>query len=418
MSDVQVVVHADADVLAAAVAARLLTALVDAQASRGSASVVLTGGGVGTAVLRFVHDSPARDAVDWSRVDIWWGDERWVPAGDPQRNDLAAREALLDALPLDPARVHPFPASDGPHPDPESAAAAYAAELATAGPAAAFDVLLLGVGEEALGEGRTLAEMVEALRKAGEYGEGEAARATAEAIIERNRRVTHRSTRERGDGRVFEVVSDPTPGGGFVVTYTDVTEDRRIRAELERRLEAASADCPVLIVRAGDYIGADARSSWFASSMVRAGRPVRRLINPGKGVGHSWAYLPDLAEAFAALLAMPERLRRFERVQFEGIWDADGTLVPDIIRAIVGRDLPEHRFPWWLMRLLAPFGGFPAAVRDVEPYWRHPVRMDNRRLIELLGAEPHTPVETALRDTLHAMGCLDDAAAASRPARA
>lgn len=196
------------------------------------------------------------------------------------------------------------------------------------------------------------------------------------------------------------------------------TEKGRIRAELERRLEAASADCPVLIVRAGDYIGADARSSWFASSMVRAGRPVRRLINPGKGVGHSWAYLPDLAEAFAALLAMPERLRRFERVQFEGIWDADGTLVPDIIRAIVGRDLPEHRFPWWLMRLLAPFGGFPAAVRDVEPYWRHPVRMDNRRLIELLGAEPHTPVETALRDTLHAMGCLDDAAAASRPARA
>ncbi len=144
-----VVVHPDADLLAKAVAARLLTRLVDAQAVRGSASVVLTGGGVGTAVLRELRDSPARDAVDWSRLDVWWGDERWVPAADPQRNDLAAREALLDAVPLDPARVHPFPAADGPHAgDPEAAAAAYAAELAAAGPAADFDVLLLGVGEE------------------------------------------------------------------------------------------------------------------------------------------------------------------------------------------------------------------------------------------------------------------------------
>ncbi len=100
---------------------------------------------------------------------------------------------------------------------------------------------MLGVGDEALGEGRTLREMVEALLAAGEYGEGEAARATAEAIMARDRTVTHSSTRERGDGLVFEVVSDPTPGGGFVVTYTDVTADRRIRAELERARAAAEA---------------------------------------------------------------------------------------------------------------------------------------------------------------------------------
>ena len=100
---------------------------------------------------------------------------------------------------------------------------------------------MLGVGDEALGEGRTLREMVEALLAVGEYGEGAAARATAEAIVARDRTATHRSTRERGDGLVFEVVSDPTPGGGFVVTYTDVTEDRRIRAELERARAAAES---------------------------------------------------------------------------------------------------------------------------------------------------------------------------------
>jgi nucleoside-diphosphate-sugar epimerase len=187
-------------------------------------------------------------------------------------------------------------------------------------------------------------------------------------------------------------------------------EKGRIRVELERRLEAASASGPVLIVRAGDYIGADARSSWFAQSLVRPGKPVVRLLNPGQGIGHSWAYLPDLAEAFARLLAMPDRLRRFECVQFRGIWDADGTLLPSVIRQIVGRDVPGRAFPWWLMRLLSPFGGFPRAVREIEPYWRHPVRLDNRRLVELLGAEPHTPVETAIRDTLQSMGCLDPCA--------
>jgi 6-phosphogluconolactonase len=150
----EVIVHADPDVLAPAVAARLVVRLIDAQAARGVASVVLTGGRIAAAVYRSVAASPARDAVDWSRVDVWWGDERFLPAGDPQRNDTQARAALLDELPLDPARVHPMPTPDGPTgDDPEAAAAAYAAELAaSARPGSEqlphFDVLLLGVGEE------------------------------------------------------------------------------------------------------------------------------------------------------------------------------------------------------------------------------------------------------------------------------
>jgi 6-phosphogluconolactonase len=150
----EVIVHADPDVLAPAVAARLVVRLIDAQAARGVASVVLTGGRIAAAVYRSVAASPARDAVDWSRVDVWWGDERFLPAGDPERNETQAREALLDELPLDPGRVHPMPTSDGPTADdPEAAAAAYAAELAaSARPGSEqlphFDVLLLGVGEE------------------------------------------------------------------------------------------------------------------------------------------------------------------------------------------------------------------------------------------------------------------------------
>ncbi|MFR9724240.1 6-phosphogluconolactonase [Streptomyces sp. MS19] len=143
----ELVVHRDKDLMAQAVAARLITRIVDAQTARGSASVVLTGGRNGNGVLAAVAASPARDAVDWGSLDLWWGDERFVPQDDPDRNHGQARAALLDAVPLDPDRVHPMPASDGPWgADAEAAAEAYAAELAAApGP---FDVLLLGVGPD------------------------------------------------------------------------------------------------------------------------------------------------------------------------------------------------------------------------------------------------------------------------------
>jgi 6-phosphogluconolactonase len=154
VSETSVVVHADAGVLAPAVAARLIVKIIDAQADRGFASVVLTGGRIAKAMHAAVRDLPAADAVDWSRVDVWWGDERFLPAGHPERNDTQAREALLDALPLDPARVHAMPASDGPDgDDPDAAAARYVAALAAAAkPGHAslphFDVLMLGVGED------------------------------------------------------------------------------------------------------------------------------------------------------------------------------------------------------------------------------------------------------------------------------
>lgn len=154
MSAPQVVVHRDKELMAEAVAARFITRVVDAQAARGTASVVLTGGRNGNALLAALAHSPARDAVDWARLDVWWGDERFLPDGDPERNVTQAA-VLLDAVPLDPARVHPMAPSDGPFgSDVDAAAAAYAAELAAAaGPEAparvpAFDVLMLGVGPD------------------------------------------------------------------------------------------------------------------------------------------------------------------------------------------------------------------------------------------------------------------------------
>lgn len=150
-ADPLVVIHANRQTLSEAAAARTLLTLSDAQAARGRAHAVLTGGGMGSAVLQAAGGSPLRDLVDWLNVHVWWGDERFLPRGDPDRNDTQNRAALLDSLTLDPAKVHPIA---GPElaATPDESARRYAFELAAAAPPGhqvpEFDLLLLGVGPD------------------------------------------------------------------------------------------------------------------------------------------------------------------------------------------------------------------------------------------------------------------------------
>jgi 6-phosphogluconolactonase len=147
----RVLVHADKQTLAGSVAARFITKVVDLLDQQSEVNVVLTGGTVGTAVLAAINESPARDSIDWSRVVLWWGDERWLPRGDAERNDTQARNALLDHVALVPQHIHwcPSPA-DGI--DIDEAAALYAAELSLAADDGAttprFDITFLGVGPD------------------------------------------------------------------------------------------------------------------------------------------------------------------------------------------------------------------------------------------------------------------------------
>ncbi len=149
-----VLVHQTPDELAEAVCARLITTLVDAQASGQVPHWVLTGGGIADRIHAAVAKSPARDGVDWSRVELWWGDERFLPAGDADRNETQAREALLDQLGLDPSHVHPMLPSDAVGGDPDRAAELYVDELAAAarpedhGNVPTFDVTMLGMGPD------------------------------------------------------------------------------------------------------------------------------------------------------------------------------------------------------------------------------------------------------------------------------
>ncbi len=129
-------------------AAEILRDLADAQARNGSASLVLTGGRTGTAVLERMRVQGANSSVRWSRVDFYWGDDRFVPAEHSDRNELQARRALLDHLPVDPSRIHPMPASDGVRgADLDAATAIYRTLIEREG-TRGFDVCMLGVGED------------------------------------------------------------------------------------------------------------------------------------------------------------------------------------------------------------------------------------------------------------------------------
>lgn len=144
VAEPEILRHPSPDALARTVTTRLLTQLAEIQREQRVPQVVLTGGSIAASIHQNVVSSPLRNGVDWGNVGFWWGDERFVPSGDPERNAGQAEAAMLGALPVDPANVHAMPASDGPYgDDADAAAAAYADELADA-----FDILMLGVGPD------------------------------------------------------------------------------------------------------------------------------------------------------------------------------------------------------------------------------------------------------------------------------
>ncbi|WP_421840224.1 6-phosphogluconolactonase [Mycobacterium sp.] len=141
----------DSGILVGAAGRRLVESIRTAVAARGRALIVLTGGGNGTALLRYLGTQGSH--IDWSKVHLFWGDERYVPEDDDERNDKQARAALLDHIDIPAGQVHPMAASDSEFgPDVDAAALAYEQVLAAAAapghPAPNFDVHLLGMGPE------------------------------------------------------------------------------------------------------------------------------------------------------------------------------------------------------------------------------------------------------------------------------
>lgn len=224
-------------------------------------------------------------------------------------------------------------------------------------------------------------------------------------------------------GTVYNYGPDAFPVVGEDAPQHARTRKGQIRVELERRLrESTHHGARAIVVRAGDFFGPRAGNSWFSQGLIQPGRPITRIQNPGApGVGHTWAYLPDVARTMVELLVRRDALDRFASFHMEGYWDADGRQIPESIARVVhartGATPRIAALPWWLLALASPFHATLREMREMRYLWQVPVRLDNARLRAVLGREPHTPLADAVAATLVGLGCLPGDAQPPAPRR-
>jgi nucleoside-diphosphate-sugar epimerase len=216
------------------------------------------------------------------------------------------------------------------------------------------------------------------------------------------------------------------PDAGEVVTEASpqrpLTRKGAIRVEMEAMLRAAAEPFGVksVVLRAGDYIGGPSNNSWFRSVMVKPGKRVRAVTYPGaRNVGHAFAYLPDVAEAFVRLADRADDLADFETFHFGGQWCEQGVEIAHAVRRAAGdENLPIRRLPWFALYALAPFVEMFRETLEMRYLWKRSLRLDNTKLVAFLGGEPHTHLDEAVRQTLAEMGCLAEQAAVAAVALA
>ncbi|MCG5076849.1 NAD-dependent epimerase/dehydratase family protein [Paraburkholderia tagetis] len=214
-------------------------------------------------------------------------------------------------------------------------------------------------------------------------------------------------------GTVYNFGPEALPLVGEDAPQQPRTRKGAIRVALEQRLEAASAHgVRSIIVRAGDFFGPRVGNSWLAQGFVKAGQPVRTVREPGvRGVGHAWAYVPDVARAILELIEMRTTLAPFARFHMGGHWDADGTQMAAAICRVAqrhGLHAQRKAFPWPLIYAAAPFAATPREMLEMRYLWRETLQLDNARLVATLGREPHTPLDAAIEATLAGLGCLGE----------
>ncbi len=188
----------------------------------------------------------------------------------------------------------------------------------------------------------------------------------------------------------------------------------RMRVQLEQRLHAATqgGDMRAIVLRAGDFFGSGT-GSWIDQAIAKD-LPQGRITWPGPpDVATPWAYLPDLARTFVRVAQERDRLAAFECLHFAG---HHATAQPWLhsFTAIAAEQgwlpaagaLRVGRLPWPLLRVMGWVVPTFAALADMRYLWTTPHRLDNTRLRALIGDEPHTPFDQAVRQALADLGLV------------
>ncbi len=204
---------------------------------------------------------------------------------------------------------------------------------------------------------------------------------------------------------VFPLVSENAP-------QHPKTRKGAIRVEMENRLQNfASIGGRAIILRAGDFFGPNAANNWLSQGLIKPNNIIKTIWNPAaQGIGHQWAYLPDVARIACKLLKKRDELESFARFHMGGHWDEDGNQIPKTIQKVLltetGKEPQIRSFPWWMLRLATPFHETSREVMEMRYLWQHPLQLSNAKLIEFLGEEFTTPLDLAIKETLIGLGCL------------
>lgn len=174
-----------------------------------------------------------------------------------------------------------------------------------------------------------------------------------------------------------------------------------IRIRVEQLFEAAAArgDIQAIVLRAGDFYGPGSTNDWFDLALFREIGKRRVATMGAPGVGHSWAYLPDLGRAFEALASTRSTLGAFERFHFAGHF-----VTPEQMRVAIERAAPVavtvKPFPLWIMPLIGLFDPIMRETGKMAYLWCNPMELADDRLAGLLGERFDTPFETAVAATI------------------
>jgi nucleoside-diphosphate-sugar epimerase len=215
-------------------------------------------------------------------------------------------------------------------------------------------------------------------------------------------------------GSVYVYAPDAGPLVGEDAPQNPRTRKGRLRVEMEQMLhEAAESGLRTLVIRAGDFFGPQAPSSWVSKALLADGAPLKAVVTPERpGARHAWAYLPDLAETIAQLADREASLPAEARFHFGG-HSLVGRAMAEAVQRVADNNLPVRAFNWLPIYLAAPFDTFCREVIEMRYLWSAPLLLDNARLVALLGQEPHTPLDEAVLTSLLALRRSHEAAGAS-----
>lgn len=174
-----------------------------------------------------------------------------------------------------------------------------------------------------------------------------------------------------------------------------------VRVRVERMLEEAArrGDVQVIILRAGDFYGPESTDDWFSYVIMREVAKGKVAIPGAKGVGHAWAYLPDLGRAFERLAARRGEFGAHEIFHFAGNF-----VTPEELGTAIAAAAPVpvkvSAFPWFLITLMGLANPLMREIGRMGYLWQHPMALSDPRLDEILGPGFGTPFADAIRETV------------------